>query len=206
MRFGPRHFTTPENILINNNAIQWVREIKYLGLTIVAGAHLKVNLQHRKHKFFQAVNAILGSIGTFSNPHVVITLMESHCVPILLYGLECIETSKSVLRSLENAYSQIYIKIFKSLDKNVIRNCQYYMGQLTGELKVTNRKLNFLTRVCSDKRQYCYLLDMKRSELKSLVLEYKIAVNIDNILFHDNLMTKVNWRYHLIKLFEESLV
>ena len=79
-------------------------------------------MQNRKQKFFRALNAIFGKIGT-SSPSVVISLVESHCVSVLLYGLDCVELSKAVLQSLENAYSQLYSKVFHTFNKDIIKQC-----------------------------------------------------------------------------------
>ena len=125
---GPRHSVKPENIFIDKVAINWVQEIKYLGITILSGNNFKVNLQQRKQQFFRAVNAILGKIANFSSPRVVITLVESHCMPILLYGLESIVLNKSMIRSIENAYSQIFSKIFHSFERNTIKQCLILHG------------------------------------------------------------------------------
>jgi len=115
IRIGPRHAVKPTSILINSKQIDWVDEICYLGVSILSTKNFKVNLQKRKQKFFRALNAIFGKIGTFTSPAVVISLVESYCVPVLLYGSDCVELSKSMLQSLENAYSQLYSKLFSKL-------------------------------------------------------------------------------------------
>ena len=59
---------------------------------------------------------ILGKIGYFSSPYVVISLIEAQCIPILLYGLECIDLTKSMMNSLEHAYTQVFGKPFFSFE------------------------------------------------------------------------------------------
>ena len=143
VRIGPRHSIKPLNITVNSNTIEWTNELAYLGLFIVSAKNFKINIQNKKQKFFRALNGILGKIGIFSSPQVVLSLVESYCVPVLLYGLESVELPKSVIRSIENAYFQVYNKLFHTFDRDVVKQCQFYLNYLPAELKLVSRKLNF---------------------------------------------------------------
>ena len=48
---------------------------------------------------------------------------------------------------IENAYSHAYMKIFKTFDKNVVSQCQFYMNKLPMELEIALRRLKFLKKV-----------------------------------------------------------
>ena len=125
-------------------------------------------------------------------------------MPILLYGLESIELNKSMIQSIENAYSQVFSKIFHSFDRNVIRQCKFYMGQLTAELKINYRKLNFLSKINVDKNRYLRVFDLNRTELQSLALQHGINIKINN-RSSDNWLSTINWKFYLFKYFETSL-
>ena len=71
--------------------------------------------------------------------------MSTFCTPILLYAAEVLEWNKKSLRSLENAYSRF--KIVTTFDKNVVQQCQFYMGLLPINLLIDLRKLNFLSDI-----------------------------------------------------------
>ena len=77
-----------------------------------------------------------------------------------------------MLRSLENAYSQLYSKLFHTFDKNIIKQCQYYFGQLPIEFKIANRRFNFLSKMHSIDNIYCRYFDVKNDELLTLVNTY----------------------------------
>lgn len=200
IRIGQRHAIKPAGILINNKPVDWVSEIYYLGLTVVSSKQFKINLQNRKQKFFRALNAILSRIGILSPP-VVIPLVQSQCVPILLYGMDCIKLSKSLLSSLENAYSLIYSKLFRTFDKNIIKQCQFYMGELNAELNIVNRRLNFLSKLSSCNNTYCNLMDSKHTELFSLLCEYNYDVKKLDL----NRLHKMNWKGVLFQYFEADI-
>ena len=203
LRIGPRYSITPVNILIDSKPVNWVTEVSYLGMSILSAKKFKINLQSKKQKFFRAANAILSKIGYFSAPNVIISLVEAQCIPILLYGLECIELNKSSISSLENAYSQIYSKLFYSYDKNIIKNCQYHFGQLPIELKIINRKFNFLTKInkYSDSI-HCNYFEGQGNAIKYLLIGNHIFTdaNIQQVAFD-----KINIKDILIKTFESSL-
>jgi len=181
IRIGARHAVQPACILVTSKQIVWVNQICYLGLSIVSAKNFKTNLQNRKQKFFRALNAIFGKIGTFASPSVVISLVESYCVPILLYSLDCVELSKSMLQSLENAYSQVYSKIFHTFNKTIIKQCQFYLGQMPIELKIASRRINFLKKISISDNMYCKYFDLQIDELFLSVNKYSCARAGDNI-------------------------
>ena len=48
------------SLLINNEPVTWKNELKYLGVTILAGKTFKINLQTIRHKFYKALNGVFG--------------------------------------------------------------------------------------------------------------------------------------------------
>ena len=88
MRIGERHACICQPMLINNIPLEWVKEMKYLGITILASKKMTFNLQRLKQKFLAAVNGIFDKIGVKASPFVLILLINSFCLPILLYVAE----------------------------------------------------------------------------------------------------------------------
>lgn len=205
LRIGNRHMIKPIDIQIYGNAINWVNEIQYLGVTIVSSKRFKLNIQNRKQKFFRAVNAVLGRIGTFSSPDVVLSLIESNCVPVLLYGLECVELNNSLLRSIENAYSQVFSKLFHTFDRSVIKQCQFYMGYLPAELKIANRKMNFLSKISLTNNFTCTLLDVNHNELFCEMCKYKIVVASNLQQLAKCSLGTIDFKSKLFNFFENNI-
>ena len=52
-----------------------------------------------------------------------------------------------MFHSAENNYSMIFRKIFKTNDKTIIQQCQYFCKQLPVELKIVSRKIQFLVNL-----------------------------------------------------------
>ena len=89
---GPRTFSMLGPVSLNNVELQWVSYIKYLGIRIAAGKVFKIDLSDTRRKFFASVNSILSKCN-YTSDMVKLKLMESHCLPILLYAIESLNMS-----------------------------------------------------------------------------------------------------------------
>ena len=128
MRVGKRFNSKVNDILIEQAAIPWCKEVSYLGIVLVAGRKLKYDFHGRKAKYFGAVNAILGKIGNSNNAPLVLALLASKCTPILTYSLEAICLQKSALDNICYISNAIYSKGFKTFDKSIIEQCRWNFG------------------------------------------------------------------------------
>ena len=131
---------------LNGQVIAWKSEIRYLGVFIVSAKTFKCNLQNNRQKFFIATNGIFGKIGTRAPLDLILSLIDTFCIPVLFYGLEVLSLSKSDRSklTLEFAYSTVFHKLFQVKDKENINLCQYYTGCLPVSCRLDLRKLNFL--------------------------------------------------------------
>ena len=126
-------------------------------------------------------------------------------MPILLYGLECVDLPKSTLRSIENAYNQVYSKLFYTYDNLILKQCKFYMGYLPMELKIANRKLNFLSKISSASNLSCSMLDKNSAELQYLISFYGIEVFRNFKKVPLNSLNTVNFRNYLFSYFEKDI-
>ena len=147
LRIGSLHNVPVADIVVNNTSLSWKCEIKYLGVTFVKSSTVKCNLQSARHKFFKAVNGIFGKIGTKANVNVLLSLMRAYCNPVLTYGLNVINLTKSMYNEIESAYSSAFSKIFQTFDKGTIAQCQYYCGALPASYLIDCQKINFLLKL-----------------------------------------------------------
>ena len=96
-----------------------------------------------KSDFYRSINGILGKLGSDPPISVTLSLVSSNCVPVLLYGLEALMLNKADINTLSYPYNSVFMKLFKSFNKNIIMLCQYYCGELPLENLLHNRNLNF---------------------------------------------------------------
>jgi len=87
-------------------------------------------LQTARQKYFRALNGIFAKIGSRSSPRVILSLVNSFCLPVLLYGVESLVINAKTRNLLENAFKITFAKIFLSFDQSLIANCQFFCGVL----------------------------------------------------------------------------
>ena len=182
LRVGPRHAAVCQLIIIDQVPLKWVQEIKYLGIYLLSGKNFSFNLQPVKQKFFKALNGIFGKIGLKTSPAVLCSLINSYCVPILIYAAEALDWSKKLLNSLENAYANVFYKIFNSYDKKIITQCQFYTGCLPMHLLLDLRKLTFFAKICTKAYYYHplqHLVKWTNSEYDILCNKYGDGSNVN---------------------------
>ena len=75
--------------------------------------------------FFRATNASFGKIERVASEEVVLELVKCKYLPILLYGLECGPLNKSDVKSLDFAVTRFLMKLFKSVNLDLINECRF---------------------------------------------------------------------------------
>ena len=110
LRVGEKHNANVHNITVGSCALPWKQELKYLGIGILSARRFSCNCQELKHKYFRALNGIFAKVGLNTSPTVLCSLINTFCVPILLYAVEAIYLNQKSLTSLENAFNQAFFK------------------------------------------------------------------------------------------------
>lgn len=156
MRIGPRFnadcapITTASGI-----AIVWVREIRYLGAFLVAGRVLKFSVASAKAKFNRAVNSILSKVLSVATEDLVLHLIKVKCMPILLYCLEVCDLNKSTLAALDFCVMRFGFRIFKTGNRDVVRECFDYFGFSLPSVLIASRSGRFLSKLAWVGNLFC---------------------------------------------------
>ena len=103
---------------------------------------MKFNLEHGKKKFYGCLNEIFRKVG--NKELVVISLCNSFCIPMLLYGVDVMNLTKTEKQRLSSPFDRMFSRLFKTFDKNVIRYCQYYTSHLPLSYTIDLRRCRFL--------------------------------------------------------------
>jgi len=103
---GPNKMNNLAELTLNGNKLQWADKIKYLGIRLPPSKYFCIDLDETRRKFFMSVNSILSKC-KYTNDLVKLQLMESHCLPILLYDLKA-----SQIKELNSWWNSVYRKIF----------------------------------------------------------------------------------------------
>ena len=79
---------------------------------------------------------------------VMLRLLETHCVPVLTYGIEVAEVlDRDEKRSLRVAYNSIFRRIFSYRRSESVTALQGFLERPTWEELVERRRDGFLRRV-----------------------------------------------------------
>ena len=57
---------------------------------------------------------------------VILQIIASKCMPVLLYGLEACSLTKTDLRSLDFTVNRVLMKIFKTSNIQIVKECQEF--------------------------------------------------------------------------------
>ena len=130
IRIGCRYKTNARKLIVSGNEIDWAKDVKYLGVCILAGNSFKCNFDKTKCKFYKAANGILAKIGNKDNATVTLKLLATMALPVLTYSIESLSLNKSELNSLNHPWERSFQKLFHTFEKQIIKYCLWYNGYL----------------------------------------------------------------------------
>ena len=120
-----RFNVTCANIIsLNGRKLPWVSELKYLGIHVVSSKLFRCSIHEAKRSFYRSANEIFGKIGRFAPENVTLQLIQSKCIPALLYGLEACPLNKADLSSSDFVVNRFFVKLFCTGNINIVRKCQ----------------------------------------------------------------------------------
>ena len=146
-RIGSKFKTKCVDLYVGQDKLEWVTEVKYLGIYIMSGLKFKVNFDKTKAKFYRAANGILSKICAKNNIAVTLKLLSTMALPILTYAIEALGLNKSELISLDHPWLRMFQKVFQTFDNNVVRTCQLYTGYLPMSHYYSMQSMSFLRKL-----------------------------------------------------------
>ena len=100
-----------------------VRMLGILGIHVVSSKSFTCSLSNAKRSFYRSFNAIFGRFGHIASEAVIAELVNSKCLPTLLYGLEAYPLKYADLKSLDYTVVGAFMKFFKTKSKEVASCC-----------------------------------------------------------------------------------
>jgi len=135
------------NITTENGCqLQWVDEIRYLGIFIVHSTKFKCSVNHAKCSFYRAANGISGKMGRLASEEVIVQLFLHKCMSTLyyyVYGFEVCALDKRSLQSLDFTVNRFFMKLFRTSDICVVRYCQLLFAFDLPSVTFARRFANF---------------------------------------------------------------
>ena len=132
---------------LNGTPIEWVETCVYLGICLVSSKYFKCSATDRIRKFYRCANAIFRIEGR-SDDLTMLSLVETHCLPILTYGIEIANFFDQRQRSkVRAAYNSLFRKIFGYRNFESVTDLQLSLARPTWEILCHERETSFHHRL-----------------------------------------------------------
>ena len=158
MRVGRRHSVCCSNVITSAGGLKpWVEEIRYLGIFWISSCKLKCSFTAAKRKFNIAANSIYSKLNLRASEDVVIFLLQSKCLPLLLYATEACALTTSEKQSLDFTVIRFVMKLFKTSDRSIIDCCMVNFNFSLPSNLIADRQERFVRRIGLCNGAVCHL-------------------------------------------------
>ena len=131
------------NLQLNGAEITWADKWKYLGVDLVSGTKFSCCISEKIRKFYRAANHIFRIEGK-SDELIMLSLIETHCIPILTYAIEVIVVlDRDTRRQLRVAYNSVFRRIFSYRSWQSVSQLQSFLSRPTWEELLEKRTEKF---------------------------------------------------------------
>ena len=93
---------------------------------------------------------IFARLGRYASAEVIIQLLQSKCMPVLLYDLEACSINSSDYISLEHPVTIAFMKVFKTNSVTVINECREAFSFDTVRRQIIKGQINCLVKMCKN--------------------------------------------------------
>jgi len=176
LMIGPNNFIKPVTLNLNGMSLPWVEKIKYLGVWICSARHFQLDFSESRRKFFVSINSIFYH-SKFSSDLVKLQLFESHCLPLLTYGLGSLNIGNKQLKELGSWWNSVYRKIFGYNKWESVKEVICRLGRLDFGHLINMRHILMLKNMHSCNNSVILNL-LKHSRCASEILKVEKIYNI----------------------------
>jgi len=75
------------------------------------------------------------------------TVLETKCIPALMFGMEACPLKKRDINSLDFVVNRLFMKLLKTSDINIVRTCQHMFGFELPSVLLARRTRKFLKKM-----------------------------------------------------------
>lgn len=133
-------------IVLNNNPVQWVDKVKYLGIYFMCNNGLN-DVADLLRRFYSQFNNILSVIGKCSNEILKLYLVKTYCLPTLMYGCEIWSLCDKVSHKLNVAWNNCFRHVFSCSWRESVKPLQFFCHALPLSYLLDQRKLIFWNKL-----------------------------------------------------------
>jgi len=202
MYIGPSPILNLPTMWIGEQSIAWSQQIKYLGIWINSHKSFNIDLTVNRRNFFMTLNCILSKM-KFACDLVKLKILESHCLSLLMYGIDSGVLDTKQLLLVNSWWNSVYRKIFGYFKWESVRNLIGCLQKLNFIHKENLQRILFIKNIIDRPDQNptlygitnCY---MYRREFQSVL--QKCNVNISWSISKIKKSIKVSFGESCLKL------
>lgn len=158
IRFGSRYDADCECLITTSGQqLCWVKQCRYLGVYFVASRNFKCSFDNAKKAYYRAFNSIFGKVGRHASEEVTLKLIETKCLPVILYGLDACHVNSADKHSFDFVLTRSLMKLFQTGSISVIDECRRAFNIKKLSEAIVDRKLSFLYKFCGNPNINCNL-------------------------------------------------
>jgi len=98
-------------LTLNGAVFTCVDQCKYLGIVLTSSRYFKCSFYHVKLKFYRRVNTVFYRSKTAGSELVSVQLMQSICLPLLMYLVEALQPNKTTINMFNHLIDRAVHKI-----------------------------------------------------------------------------------------------
>ncbi len=147
---GPNPLLLPSPLTLNNFFLPWVSKLDYLGICLCNSKSFHVDLSCTRRKFFTSVYSILNKC-KYTSDIVKLKLIESHCLPILLYAVEALNLPLTQITELNSLWNFAFRKIFNFQKWESVKHLICCSGRLDLHRIINLKSLSFIIKISNCK-------------------------------------------------------
>jgi len=161
-------------ITLGNVCLCWSVQIKYLGCCF-RGKQCAVDPSSFIGRFYGTFNNILNVMGNCRNEMSALHLVQTYCLPSLLYSCETWSLSSCDEKRVDVAWNNAFRKIFNAYWHESVKPLQYYCSCLPVSILLPMKKLLFWKKMlCSGNLILCRLAKCCDARIFALAAKYHI--------------------------------
>ena len=149
LRIGKRYKKSCDMLQIGGEKLNFVTELRYLGVYLLTGNQFRCTFVHNKLKFYKCFNAVYSKSQSGSSELIAVQLLKSYCMPLFLYACEAISPSASDIKLLDRLINTALFKIFKTFNMDVVTDIRHYLNLPPVKEIISCREFKFATKFAS---------------------------------------------------------
>ena len=170
-------FVSLPEVFLHGELVSWKDELLYLGICLIARRYFKCDVRGLCRKFCVASNQVLRQ-GSKLSEEVLVHIINTQCVPILMYGCEVWTYSYEELRKVKVFLNDSMRRVLNMSRRSSVKELMLRFGLLQADLSVVRSKVCFglnclrsdreIVKACEDRWligsefvKYCKLYDFK---------------------------------------------